>query len=132
MERALQGLPAGRLLDMKEAMTKDDFVKLVGLEECQRDRKGILPLSSVESAAMKWSLLLLIAACAAPRESARAVRVTASHYQSMAGVKLSGDAGSMTCNREMITGSHLLRWYCRMGDDPAQYELGAPILLRLP
>ena len=59
------------------------------------------------------------------------LRISATHYQSMAGVKLAGDVGPMTCNRELITGSHILRWYCRLGDDPAQYELGRRIMLDL-
>jgi hypothetical protein len=78
------------------------------------------------------ALALLLASCASVQPRVGDVpRVSATHYQSMAGVKLAGDAGPMTCNRESITGSHILRWYCRLGDDPAQYELGRRIMLDL-
>ena len=49
----------------------------------------------------------------------------------MAGVKLQGEAGAVTCSRETITGSHILRWYCRLGEEPTDYELGTRILLRI-
>ena len=49
----------------------------------------------------------------------------------MRGVRLEADAGPLTCNREAITGSHIVRWYCRIGEEPAQYELGRRIVLNL-
>ena len=78
------------------------------------------------------TLALLLAACGTVEtRGGGTLRLSASHYQSMAGVKLSGDAGPMTCNRETMTGSHILRWYCRIGDEAAQYELNRRILLTL-
>jgi hypothetical protein len=49
----------------------------------------------------------------------------------MAGVSLKGDEAPMTCNRERITGSHIPRWYCRIGDEPTQCEFGSRIVLDL-
>jgi 2-methylisocitrate lyase-like PEP mutase family enzyme len=43
MERAVADLRAGRRLDMKEAMTKDEFMKLVGLEYWQEVEKKFQP-----------------------------------------------------------------------------------------
>ncbi len=77
-------------------------------------------------------MALLAASCAGvPVRGGDALRISTSHYQSMVGVKIDGDAGPMTCGREAITGSHIVRWYCRLGDDPSQYELGRRILLEL-
>jgi hypothetical protein len=74
------------------------------------------------------ALLFSTAACASLRARQPApLRVSASHYESMTGVNMSSSAGPMTCSREAITGSHILRWYCRFGDEPAQYQLSAPI-----
>jgi hypothetical protein len=39
MERAVADLRAGRRLDMKEAMNRDEFMKLVGLERWQEVEK---------------------------------------------------------------------------------------------
>ncbi len=47
----------------------------------------------------------------------------------MAGVTLKDDEAVTTCKRESITGSHIPRWYCRFGDDPAQYQLSRQIVL---
>ena len=43
MERALAGLRAGRKLDMSQAITKDDFMQLVGLEYWQGIEKKFHP-----------------------------------------------------------------------------------------
>jgi len=43
MERAVADLRAGRRLDMKEAMSKDEFMKLVGLEYWQGVEKKFHP-----------------------------------------------------------------------------------------
>jgi len=43
MERAVADLRAGRRLDMKEAMTKDEFMQLVGLEDWQDVEKKFKP-----------------------------------------------------------------------------------------
>ena len=45
----------------------------------------------------------------------------------MNGVALQSGIGPMTCNREAITGSHILRWYCKFDGDAAQYQLSNPI-----
>ena len=74
--------------------------------------------------------LLLAAACAAPR-SAQVLRIHANHYQSMTGVKVGGEAGAMSCNRESITGSHIIQWYCRFEAEGPQYQLGLPVQLVL-
>jgi len=81
---------------------------------------------------MKPALLLalLLASCAsAQRRSSDALRISASHYQSMAGVALKEGDEPMNCKREPITGSHIPRWYCRFGDDPAQYQLSRQMVL---
>ena len=57
--------------------------------------------------------LSLLAACAAPRSSEV--------------LRISG----MTCNRETMTGSHILRWYCQLEADGPQYQLGVPVRLDL-
>ncbi len=79
------------------------------------------------------SLLLaapLLVSCATERVgSGDLLRIPASHYQSMAGVTLKDDEAVTTCKRESITGSHIPRWYCRFGDDPAQYQLSRQIVL---
>jgi hypothetical protein len=31
----------------------------------------------------------------------------------------------------MITGSHILRWYCRPEGEQTQYQLGGPVVLVL-
>ena len=65
--------------------------------------------------------------------SGNSLRIQASHYQSMVGVAVTTGEGesSAACSRDMITGSHILRWYCRLGSDPTQYDLGRPIVLEL-
>ncbi|MFL5312871.1 MAG: hypothetical protein ACJ79H_20760 [Myxococcales bacterium] len=73
---------------------------------------------------------LFLASCATGRPgSADVLRIAASHYQSMAGVTLEQEESPTICKREMMTGSHIRRWYCRFGDDPAQYQLTRQILL---
>ena len=80
---------------------------------------------------MRALALLLLAACAAPSRVERGIAVHASHYQSMAGVRIGKGEDAMTCNRETITGSHILRWYCKLDQDGPQYELGMPIRFSL-
>ncbi len=78
--------------------------------------------------------VLLMAGCAGvarKAEKAEPLRIEASHYQSMTGVPVTSGAGPMTCNRDMITGSHVLRWYCRPEGGPMQFQLGGPIVLVL-
>jgi hypothetical protein len=75
---------------------------------------------------------LLLASCAGERIKREDVQVSATHYQTMAGVPMQDEAGNrMVCSREMITGSHISRWYCSFGDDLAQYQLGNRIVLLL-
>lgn len=80
---------------------------------------------------------LFLLSCAAERRigSAESLRIQANHYQSMVGVAVGVTTGegesSATCLRDMITGSRILRWYCRLGSDPTQYDLGRPIVLEL-
>ena len=77
------------------------------------------------------AIALFLAACAGaghPVSKPDALRISASHYQSMTGVALSSGMGPMTCSRGLITGSHILRWYCQFETDPTQYRLEAPIL----
>ena len=76
-------------------------------------------------------LPLLLTACASARtEPGTALRMTASHYESMTGVAVTSDGNdaTTTCRREMITGSHILRWYCSFRDDSAQYLLDRHIV----
>ena len=49
----------------------------------------------------------------------------------MTGVDVISKAGPMTCSRDLITGSHVLRWYCRLAEDPAQFQLGGSVLFAL-
>jgi hypothetical protein len=74
--------------------------------------------------------LSLVACAGASRTVSKpdVLRISASHYQSMAGVALNSGLGPMTCARGLITGSHILRWYCQFDTDPTQYRLEAPIL----
>jgi hypothetical protein len=75
-------------------------------------------------------LALLLASCAAERIGSRdSLRISASHYQSMAGVALKQDESPTTCKREMMTGSHIPRWYCWFGEDPVQYQLSREMVL---
>ena len=73
---------------------------------------------------------LSLAGCAGGQiERGNPLRITASHYESMTGVTLSSDRDdATTCRREMITGSHIPRWYCSFRDDPAQYMLDRRIV----
>ena len=73
------------------------------------------------------ALAICAAACASRSPGAGALRIATSHYQSMAGVPVKSALGPMTCNREAITGSHVLHWYCRFDGEPTQYQLSAPI-----
>lgn len=75
-------------------------------------------------------LALLLASCATERAaSSDSLRIPATHYQSMAGVMLQQDDSPTSCKREMLTGSHIPRWYCRFGDDSTQYQLSRQIVL---
>ena len=75
-------------------------------------------------------LALLLVSCAAQRIGAPdSLRVSASHYQSMAGVMLQESDAPAVCKREMITGSHVPRWYCRFGEDSTQYQLTRQMVL---
>ena len=78
--------------------------------------------------------VILISGCAGVSRNAdkpQPLRIEASHYQSMTGVAITSGAGPMTCNRDMITGSHVLRWYCRPKGEPTQFQLAGPIVLVL-
>jgi hypothetical protein len=79
------------------------------------------------------SIALLLGGCAGASRDARALRISASHYQSMNGVAVKSGLGPMTCARDTITGSHILHWYCRFAADPSQsqYQLSAPIVFVL-
>jgi hypothetical protein len=72
------------------------------------------------------ALVLLLTACAA-RQPVEPLRIVATHYQSMSGVPVGQGDDAMTCSREAITGSHILRWYCRTSGESPQYELGGPV-----
>jgi hypothetical protein len=74
---------------------------------------------------------LLLAACASGRVvRPEPLRITANHYETMVGVTLSSDNDvATTCRRDMITGSHILRWYCNFGNDPAQFQLDRYIVV---
>jgi hypothetical protein len=37
----------------------------------------------------------------------------------------------MTCGRDLVTGSHILRWYCQLDAQGPQYELQVPVRLDL-
>jgi hypothetical protein len=76
-------------------------------------------------------LPLLLAACAsAPSARPEPLRITANHYQTMSGISLTSDNDvATTCRRDMITGSHILRWYCTFGTDPAQFQLDRHIVI---
>jgi len=76
-------------------------------------------------------LAVLLSACAAPHAQNGALRISATHYESMAGVTLKDADVPTTCTRQMITGSHIPRWYCRIGDQPDQYALDRHIVLVL-
>lgn len=78
-------------------------------------------------------IALLLCGCAAASRDAGALRITASHYQSMNGVAVKSGMGLMNCARDTVTGSHILRWYCRFADDPSrsQYQLSGPIVFVL-
>jgi hypothetical protein len=70
--------------------------------------------------------LALITACVASRPGG-AFRISATHYQSMTAVKMGTGADAMTCSRDIVTGSHILRWYCKYEENGPQYQLEAPI-----
>ena len=77
---------------------------------------------------------LLLAGCAgASREAPRPapLRISATHYESMNGVQIDAGDTQLTCNRDFVTGSRILRWYCRPAGQPAQYLLGVPVMLVL-
>jgi hypothetical protein len=78
------------------------------------------------------AIMFFVTACAgANREVSNpdALRISGSHYQSMTGVAVNVGPDQMSCNRETITGSHILRWYCRSGTESTQYLLASPIVL---
>ena len=78
-----------------------------------------------------WALTLsLLAACATSRTD-KALRISATHYQSMMGVAVGSGPDAATCMRDTITGSHILRWYCRFDANGYQYQLGVPVHLDL-
>jgi nitrous oxide reductase accessory protein NosL len=75
---------------------------------------------------------LLLAGCASSNRVARPepLRITANHYQTMTGLTLSSDKDvATTCRRDLITGSHVLRWFCTFGNDPAQFLLDRHIVI---
>jgi len=72
----------------------------------------------------------LAAACAVPR-SDRAFRISATHYQSMTGVTIGSGADAVTCSRDTVTGSHILRWYCQYEASGPQYQLEGPVRFQL-
>lgn len=68
--------------------------------------------------------LLLATACAGARPARSDVlQLQTSHFQSMTGVTLKDGDVETSCKRDLITGSHILRWYCTFADDPYQYQL---------
>jgi hypothetical protein len=68
--------------------------------------------------------LLLVVACAGNRAArGDALQLQTSHFQSMTGVTVKDGDVATTCKRDLITGSHILRWYCTFADDPNQYQL---------
>lgn len=75
--------------------------------------------------------LALLCACASVSPREKPLRIKANHYQSMTGIDFQGGDNKMRCNRESITGSHVLQWYCRFDDSGMQYLLSAPIQLVL-
>jgi hypothetical protein len=66
-------------------------------------------------------------ACRTVSSSSETLRIVSSHYRSMSGVSVPSGLGPMTCSRDMITGSHILHWYCRFEADPTQYQLSTAI-----
>ena len=75
--------------------------------------------------------MLALVGCAAPGSGGGALRISASHYQSMAGVKVGHGDDAMTCIRDTVTGSHILGWYCQFEAGGPQYALGVPVHLDL-
>ena len=75
--------------------------------------------------------LLVVAACASGRAGQRGdvLLVQTSHYGSMNGVTLKEGDVTSTCKRDLITGSHIMRWYCTFADDPNQYQLVRRVVL---
>jgi hypothetical protein len=72
-------------------------------------------------------LPLLFAACATQRLEQRrpveTIRIAADHYDSMAGVTLAAyGLENTTCKRDMMTGTHIVRWYCTMRTDPDRFQ----------
>ncbi|MFN2570937.1 MAG: hypothetical protein ABR537_04910 [Gemmatimonadales bacterium] len=79
---------------------------------------------------LKLIALAALVSCAAPR-SGGTLRISASHYQSMAGIKVGRGDDAMTCLRDTVTGSHILGWYCQFEAGGPQYALGVPVRLDL-
>jgi hypothetical protein len=70
------------------------------------------------------------------------VVVAASHYAAMHGLAVAdvdlglparnGGGGAMVCNREMVTGSHVPKWYCRYAEDSEATRLATRNALAFP
>jgi hypothetical protein len=73
--------------------------------------------------------LVLLASCATPRRDG-ALHISATHYQSMVGVQVDTGDDVMTCSRDTITGSHIMRWYCQLARGP-RYQFEVPIRFEL-
>jgi hypothetical protein len=68
--------------------------------------------------------LLVFAACASNRAGRTdLLQIQTTHYQSMTGVTMKDGDVATNCKRDLITGSHILRWYCTFAGDPNQYQL---------
>ena len=80
------------------------------------------------------AILYFVTACAGANRGVsnpNALRISGTHHQSMNGVAVNVGPERMSCNRETITGSHILRWYCRSSTESTQYLLANPIVLIL-
>jgi hypothetical protein len=78
------------------------------------------------------AIMFFVIACAEGNRAIsnpNALRISTNHYRSMTGVAVTVGPDQMTCNRETITGSHIVRWYCRSGTESVQYLLTTPTLL---
>jgi hypothetical protein len=78
------------------------------------------------------AIMFFVTACAGANRGVsnpHALRISGTHYQSMTGIAVNVGPEQMSCNRETITGSHILRWYCRSSSESTQYLLASPVLL---
>lgn len=78
------------------------------------------------------AIMFFVTACAGANRGVsnpHALRISGTHHQSMTGIAVNVGPGQMSCNRETITGSHILRWYCRSSSESTQYLLVSPVLL---